>query len=359
MIKESIRINKVLKEFNIGMNTLVDFLDKKGVKVEANPNAKLSPESYDLVEKEFRKEQMVKEESKKVAAKVKNIEKENVSYGINDDEEMKEKFIETTVDAVKPPVVLGKIDLSAGAGKPKAAKEEQAKAEAVKKEEEEKAKAQEKKREIEKAAEEKREAEKIAEEKKQAEKAIEEKKEAEKRAAEIEASRAKAENANNAKENVAKPATPAPKQPSFVNTQRPKEVKTENRQGAQKVAEPAKAPVKEESKKPEVEFIATRVETLSGPEVKGSIDLSKFEKKKPFSDKRGKRERIHNHARERVDVSKEVGTNRPKDQGQRQNGQNGQNGKGGKFRDRFKPIRNDVDEDAVQRQIKETYQRMF
>jgi translation initiation factor IF-2 len=123
------------------------------------------------------------------------------------------------------------------------------------------------------------------------------------------------------------------------------------------VKEPVKTPAREENKRPEVEFIATRVETLSGPEVKGSIDLSKFEKKKPFPDKRGKRERIHNHAREKVDLSKEVGTNRPKDQGQRQNG-NGGKGGNNKFRDKFKPIRNDVDEDAVQRQIKETYQRM-
>ena len=43
---ENIRINKVLKEFNIGMGTLVDFLHKKGVSIEANPNAKIVIQGY-------------------------------------------------------------------------------------------------------------------------------------------------------------------------------------------------------------------------------------------------------------------------------------------------------------------------
>ena len=35
------RISKVLKDFNIGMSTLINFLEKKGKSVDANPNAKL------------------------------------------------------------------------------------------------------------------------------------------------------------------------------------------------------------------------------------------------------------------------------------------------------------------------------
>ena len=72
-VNENIRISKVLKEFNIGMGTLMEFLQKKGITVDANPNAKLSAEAYSLTEAEFRKEQIVKEESKKVAIKVKDI----------------------------------------------------------------------------------------------------------------------------------------------------------------------------------------------------------------------------------------------------------------------------------------------
>jgi hypothetical protein len=62
---ENIRINKVLKEFNIGLGTLVEFLHKKGFQIESNLGAKLTAEEYSLVQKEFKKEQIVKEESKK------------------------------------------------------------------------------------------------------------------------------------------------------------------------------------------------------------------------------------------------------------------------------------------------------
>ena len=107
---EQIRINKVLKEFNIGMGTLVEFLGKKGIAIEANPNAKITGDAYALVEKEFRKEQIVKEESKKVAIKVKDItEKENRKEKLED--EPKSVFIKTTVEEVKGPKILGKINL--------------------------------------------------------------------------------------------------------------------------------------------------------------------------------------------------------------------------------------------------------
>ena len=53
-----IRINKVTKEFSIGLQTLVDLLNKKGfTDVEANPNASLSDEQYAVVQAEFNKGQ--------------------------------------------------------------------------------------------------------------------------------------------------------------------------------------------------------------------------------------------------------------------------------------------------------------
>ena len=36
------RLSKVAKEFNVGISTLVDFLNKKGYNVDTNPNAKVS-----------------------------------------------------------------------------------------------------------------------------------------------------------------------------------------------------------------------------------------------------------------------------------------------------------------------------
>ena len=67
---DNIRINKVLKEFNIGLGTLVEFLRKRGITIDSNPGAKLTSEQYALVAKEFKKEQIVKEESKKWPSKL-------------------------------------------------------------------------------------------------------------------------------------------------------------------------------------------------------------------------------------------------------------------------------------------------
>ena len=55
--QEKIRINKVLKEFNIGLGTLVEFLSKKGYEVEAHPSAQISGEEYELLKKEYAKDQ--------------------------------------------------------------------------------------------------------------------------------------------------------------------------------------------------------------------------------------------------------------------------------------------------------------
>ena len=50
--QEKKRINKVLKEFNIGLGTLGEFLSKKGYEVEAHPRAQISGEEYGLLKKE-------------------------------------------------------------------------------------------------------------------------------------------------------------------------------------------------------------------------------------------------------------------------------------------------------------------
>ena len=49
----SVRLNKVLKEFNIGLNTAVEFLSKKGFSVDSDMNAKIGDEAYDAISAEF------------------------------------------------------------------------------------------------------------------------------------------------------------------------------------------------------------------------------------------------------------------------------------------------------------------
>lgn len=60
------RLSKAAKEFNVGITTMVDFLKKKGFTIDSNPNAKITPAMFDLLEKEYQSEKSVKESSKKI-----------------------------------------------------------------------------------------------------------------------------------------------------------------------------------------------------------------------------------------------------------------------------------------------------
>ncbi len=62
----SFRLNKVAKDFNVGIQTLVDYLAKKGHQVEASPNTKISDEQYELLASAFQSERMVKQEADKI-----------------------------------------------------------------------------------------------------------------------------------------------------------------------------------------------------------------------------------------------------------------------------------------------------
>lgn len=62
----NIRLAKAAKEFNIGISTAIEFLSKKGHKIDTNPNTKLTPQQYALLEKEFQSEKAVKETARKI-----------------------------------------------------------------------------------------------------------------------------------------------------------------------------------------------------------------------------------------------------------------------------------------------------
>jgi len=64
---KSIKLIKAVKELNIGMNTIVDFLAGKGYKIEKQPMAKLDNEMYNTLLKEFAADKIIKEEAKQIA----------------------------------------------------------------------------------------------------------------------------------------------------------------------------------------------------------------------------------------------------------------------------------------------------
>jgi translation initiation factor IF-2 len=80
------RLSKVAKEFNVGIHTLVDFLNKKGYNVDTNPNAKVTPEQYQLLVKEYSSEIDVKRQSEKIGLNYSD-EKSSVSVTDMDEEE--------------------------------------------------------------------------------------------------------------------------------------------------------------------------------------------------------------------------------------------------------------------------------
>ena len=102
-----IRLNKLTKQFNIGLQTLVDFLNAKGANAELNPNAKVSEDYIPELEKAFGKDLKAKEDSERVQIKIKEI----IEKGSKKKEEDEEEAPSSTViirtglsekDAAKP-----------------------------------------------------------------------------------------------------------------------------------------------------------------------------------------------------------------------------------------------------------------
>jgi translation initiation factor IF-2 len=123
------RLSKAAREFNVGISTIVEFLHKKGFDLDPNPNTKLPHEAYILLVKEYSTDISVKKESEKLILKDLHRKKESVSIGDfseklesedserDDDVLVKDSSgIKTTVDIkteIKKPEVklVGKIDL--------------------------------------------------------------------------------------------------------------------------------------------------------------------------------------------------------------------------------------------------------
>jgi translation initiation factor IF-2 len=123
------RLSKAAREFNVGISTIVEFLHKKGFDLDPNPNTKLPHEAYILLVKEYSTDISVKKESEKLILKDLHRKKESVSIGDfsekteNEDSERDDDVlvkdssgVKSSVDIkteIKKPEVklVGKIDL--------------------------------------------------------------------------------------------------------------------------------------------------------------------------------------------------------------------------------------------------------
>lgn len=114
------RLSKVARNLNVGINTLVEFLHKKGITVEANPNTKIEEEQYNLLVAEFSKDKKIKKEAVENLERMhrKDDKRETIAIeGYEIEEKPKKKVEKETIkteipDELKPKFnVVGSIDL--------------------------------------------------------------------------------------------------------------------------------------------------------------------------------------------------------------------------------------------------------
>ena len=133
--ERKLRLIQIAKEFKVGLNTITDFLQKKGIKSDGSPNTLVDAETYAVLEKEFganraagNARESIRE---RISLKQTTITLEEAKK--QEREEEKEVVIKSNVisvkDEIQQPKFLGKIDLSP---KPKAAPAPAPKAEAEK-----------------------------------------------------------------------------------------------------------------------------------------------------------------------------------------------------------------------------------
>jgi translation initiation factor IF-2 len=92
--KKTARLSKAAKEFNVGISTIVEFLNKKGLEIDSNPNSKLSPEVYDILNKEYSSDISAKKESEELSLSNYHKNKESVSINDPNDDDVEEDDVQ-------------------------------------------------------------------------------------------------------------------------------------------------------------------------------------------------------------------------------------------------------------------------
>ena len=128
----SIRLSKVTKECNVGLQTVVEFLQKKGFgDVEASPNSKISEEQYELLLKEFSPDKGLRTQAEKLSQQRQENKESKKASSRSAKQQKKPEIIKVEVKKVDGPKVLGHIDLDAAKKPKEKPAQETAKQEAV------------------------------------------------------------------------------------------------------------------------------------------------------------------------------------------------------------------------------------
>ena len=367
-----IRISKLAKQFSIGVQTLVEFLNEKGAGLGTDPNAKISDEYLPAIEAKFGEDLKLKKDAENVVIKLKTLVEVAKKKPEQEDEDIIEKEIvikTNTLNADKPAAPAEE--------KPAVQKPAAVQAEPAAPEPEQKP--------VQKPIEQKPIEQKPAEQPEQP--AVQETKpapEPEKKPVEIVVEKAEPKPATQEgglkilgkidlskpkKQEAAKPSQESKAKP-VKNAEPEAPAKTPAAEKVQ-VKAPAEA-VKEEhaaERHQEPREIKVQVEKLQGPKVVDKIDLSQFDRKK-----KKKRERIEKGGSQKVDVTKVDATNVKKEKNkgkdqkfgkgadQQASGKSGKKSRRDRGGDKFKPAMTEAEAEEmqkeIQKQIKETYARM-
>jgi translation initiation factor IF-2 len=106
------RLNKVAKEFNISIGTIVEFLNTKGIEIDSKPNTKIEGEILSVLEDEFADDKEAKQISesagitreKRESISLKDMKKEEVADEDSDDDDEDDDFDEEEIVVEKPAV---------------------------------------------------------------------------------------------------------------------------------------------------------------------------------------------------------------------------------------------------------------
>ena len=366
--ERKLRLIQVAKEFKVGLNTITDFLQKKGIKSDGSPNTLVDSETYAVLEKEFG--------ANRAAGNARDSIRERISLKQTtitleeakkqEREEEKEVVIKSNVisvkDEIQQPKFLGKIDLSP---KPKAAPAPAPKAEAEKPAAQHPAApAAPAPAQAPKAAAQPAPAMPAAPEARPSQAAPATPASPAAPATPVHAAPA-AQAAQAAPAEPAKPAAPATPAPAAQAPGQP---------DAKPAETPAPAP---EPAAPKDNIFRPETVTLTGPQVLGTMDVSGF-----VAGGKHKRKRLQ---KEKVDVSKapkgnaqgggnkqggqggQGGQNRPGQGGQNRPGAQGQNqpkpGEGRRNKNKGKAapkpiVRPEVSDEEVSKQVKDTLARL-
>ena len=64
--KKDVRLSKATKDLGVGIDHIIEFLNKNGIQVEKNPNTKISADAFFLLTKEFAPDMHARQEANEI-----------------------------------------------------------------------------------------------------------------------------------------------------------------------------------------------------------------------------------------------------------------------------------------------------